>query len=227
MSSSPPLDARRRSSTFPVLLALIALLVMLLSYEVVRANQPHRLTVQLLGVPTTATLLGLALVATGYRQHAKRSSMPVLRYVSRWVSQPERELPMAGDRCWQVRVRNVGTGVAVVNSVSWEIGPARASQPSAETASLAALRDAMSTLDFEDSQHYWIANYTAGMALAPDEERCYFECTEDVVNAVAQLTARLDFSSTFGDCFEKSVSLVPKRDASPTVLDTRGRLSAL
>jgi hypothetical protein len=224
--STPAMDgrswsrsARRGQWDSALLTGLLCTTAVLLVYEILRANNPKTLTVHLLGVPTTAALFTTVAIGLQFRRQFARSRAPLLRYVSRWVSTPERSLAFA-EKYWQVRIGNAGNGAAVIERVAF-VEPGATDGPGTASADeLLARAGEQGSVDVRD---YWVANYTPGMALAPGEERCYFECTDATVAAFSRLEVNFEFRSMLGERFEKRVSLVPHAGASEVVLDSSSR----
>ncbi|HEX8002566.1 MAG TPA: hypothetical protein VF519_07710 [Mycobacteriales bacterium] len=186
-------------------------------YEVVRANDPERFTVRLLGIPTAAAVLIAVGLAAGYQHLASRASTPIVGYVSRWVSSPERALSKSDTPYWQVRLSNMGTGAAIFHEASWTVEPR--GKRSTTMTSTSALQQALSELGLVDAGDFWIVNFSPGAVLAAAEERCYFECTRRMVEDLATFEVLLRFRSLFGADIEKRVSLLPHPGASSVVLE--------
>ena len=211
---------RRAAWASPAVVVLVSAIAVLLGYEILRANDPDTFSVKLLGVPTTTALLATTIIGVSVRRGTAVDTAPFLRYISRWVSAPERSLAAPAERFWQVRIRNAGRGAAVLDSVDWRVSIAKSDATALR--SLIEVHDHLGSSDFLEARDYWIANYTPGMALAPDEERCYFECTDAVVAALATFEAVFAYTSLLGERFEKRVSLVPHPGASAVVLNVPG-----
>jgi hypothetical protein len=213
--------ARRGVTAVRLVRSSAVLLLVVLILEIVRANLsaatrdewPWRL--RLLGVPTTAALLTALVIALLARDQYARSVAPVLRYVSQWVAATE-GVTASARRYRQVLLRNAGPGTAVVVSVVWRVGDA-AQRDVTDVTSVDALREVLGRLRLSDGDDYTISNYSPGTALAPGEQRLYFECTADAVDRLAVFEAVFEYESLLGDTYVKAISLLPHPGASEAV----------
>lgn len=189
--------------------------------ELVRANLSAEVQsewpwkLRLLGVSTTASLLAATLIALLARDQYARSVAPMLRYVSQWVAETE-GLTRSARRYRQVVIGNAGPGTAIVVSVSWRVGATTQGEV-AEVTSTDALRELLGRLKLADGDDYTISNYSPGTALAPGEQRLYFECTDDGAGRFAVFDAVFEFESVLGDTYVKTISLLPLPGASSAV----------
>lgn len=189
--------------------------------EIVRANLSAGVQaewpwkVRLLGISTAASLLAASLIALLARDQYARSVAPLLRYVSQWVAETDGLTRSAG-RYRQVIVGNAGPGTAVVVSVIWRAA-AVTERDIAEVTSPDALRVLLGGFKLADGADYTISNYSAGTALAPGEQRLYFECTDDAAARFAVFDAVFEFESLLGDRYVKTISLLPLPGASSAV----------
>lgn len=220
----------RRSPAERPIRAVIWLGALLLVAELVRANLsleqqrdwPWKL--RLLGIPTTAAILAAALIALLLRDQYARSVAPMLRYVSQWVSDTDVLTSKAG-RYRQVIVRNAGPGTAVIVGTAWRVGTAPGSHV-VDVGSMVALRDLLADAGLGDGADYTITNYSAGSALAPGEERLYFECADTALSRFGVLEVVFEFESLLGDRYDKAISLLPHPGASVAVAPPSALLGA-
>jgi hypothetical protein len=212
---------RRRSPAIRPFAVVTAVAGILLVYEVVRANvsakhqQDWPWNLHLLGIPTTAAVLIAALLALLARDQYARSVAPILRYVSQWVVEPE-TLTTPANRYRQVIIRNAGPGTAIVVGAVWDVAGGEATYPRHVT-SLTDLRSLLEELKLTDGIDYTITNYSPGTALAPGEERLYFEATDAAMAKFSVFGASFEFESLLGDGFEKAMSLLPRPGASDAI----------
>jgi hypothetical protein len=211
----------RASSATRVFEAVSWLTAFLLAAEIIRANlsnsQQHDWPwkLRLLGIPTTAAILVTSLAVLLLRDQFARSMAPALRYVSHWSSDAH-GLSRAAGRYRHVVVRNVGPGTAVIAGVTWRVAAGSGSQAVGVT-TMVALRELLTGLGLEDGADYTISNYSQGAALAPGEEREYFECTDSMVAKLAVFDADFAFESLLGDHYHRTTSLLPRSGASDAV----------
>jgi len=208
--------AAGRAPSARLLLILAATLAALLVVELARVNvgvsrrDDWPWNVNLLGVPTTASLLVATLLAWIARDQYARSIAPTLRYVSQWVDRPE-ELDLLGRRCRQVEIRNAGPGTLVVTGIRWHVATGG---PTSVIGSIEGLRGLLTELRLEDGRDYVLSNFSAGTALSPGEETLYFECQESALESFTVFDADFAFESLLGDQFSRQVSLLPRPGAS-------------
>jgi hypothetical protein len=71
------------------------------------------------------------------------------------------------------------------------------------------LREELAEGGFVEGKSYWLVNFSSGATLAPNSKQVYFECTEAVASAVAEVTAMFTFKSALGDRYKKQIMILP------------------
>jgi hypothetical protein len=224
MSATPSGGHRRVHVSGIVVIPLFALLAVslfILGFEILKANHSeHDRTsefpwdVVTLGIPTSATLFGIALAGLLGRSQYERSLRPFLGSTSQWVHATESELVRA-DRYREVRIRNIGPGNLVITGVAWTVEPK--GRPRTEIDDIAALHTVIGGLGFVEGRDYGLTNIVPGSPLAPGDEHSYFEAIPDVVAAFTVFDAIVRFRSVLGDEFERRTSLLPTPGAPSAV----------
>lgn len=212
---------QRRVSRAPwqqlVLLTILVAGVGLLVYSVIRGSDAKRKSwVEILDASDAVVVTTTAAVTYTARDQFVKLTKPYLFMRSRLVA-TARRLPKGDGPFWQVLVSNTGQGVLEIESVRYHYA-VTGGGPWSSTDDVQELHAALRKLGLVDGTDYWHVNFSAGATIGPSRELDYFECRPSVLKAVSMLDATIQFSSSVGDRYEKSLHLLPGKDASQSVL---------
>jgi hypothetical protein len=151
------------------------------------------------------TLLGALLLrhqfVLGFRPRIVYKSMTTVKQNTRNVNE--------FCECWQVRLRNVGVGAAIINRCEFEFEMSSAKSNS----SLLAFNDVVKEIakcDLVNERDYWLENITSGFALSPNEDYNVFEIRTEHMKKLKTLNMILHFQGFLGGKYRRLIRFMPR-----------------
>jgi hypothetical protein len=175
-----------------------------------QTHLPWRLTLLSFNEALTLliALLGLSIV----RRQFAMGTRPFLIYTSYntkeslFVLHPQ----STPARIWKVVLKNVGPGLAIINSVRYRL--TFQGEPTSHEFALVGetLIKQLDTAGIHMGTHFDLILFSAGAPLGAGSEIVMFEILPEVMNRLSVLDVEITFSGTLGDRFLKEIFLIPR-----------------
>lgn len=194
--------------TLITLFGAVALLGLLQRNGLLPADSPLA-RLQLPGVDVS---VGLLVSLSGLWLSLRSASLgfaPYIVYESQLLKQSTTGLSRHRAGYWRVKIRNVGSGTAIIRQAAAETYPRNSRWP----------RQLVTKNGFEPryGEDYLATHISAGYALRPGDELLVFEAKFQTASQLSRLRLRLSYGNALGDRCEKIIDcLPPESDRKPT-----------
>lgn len=211
VASDQQRHVRRSPLLFTTPLVLLAVLALVLLWEITRGNVTGELSrqwpwrLQLMDTDALGSLLAVALAAVLGRAQYARTVRPALGWRSSWV--PGVFVP--DEPAWEVGVLNGGPQHAVVERVEYQLVP-HDGVPGAWTDHAGLLRD-LAAMGLVHGKHYRQIHVGAGFPLPGAtgyETAPHGAYTQRFVDEIDELRLRLRVTDAVGDSHERVMDLM-------------------
>jgi len=140
---------------------------------------------------------------------------PYIVYESQLLKQSSAGLGRHRAGYWRVKIRNVGSGTAIIRQAEAETAPQNSHWPRQ-----LVMENGLEPRYGED---YLATHISAGYALRPGDELLVFEAKFQTATQLSRLRLRLSYGNALGDRYEKIIDcLPPESDTKPARLSKRG-----
>jgi hypothetical protein len=159
-----------------------------------------------IGVDKTATILTAFISLLYARKNFAMGVCPVLAFDYR--VRDDSEMGIKG-RVFQVKIRNAGSGLAVVSDVQYFLVAAE-DQKSLETSNPTEVIKFLECFEYKRLTTYDILVLRPGACLASKEEKTFFETSPQEVRKLKRFDVRISFLGILGDEYIKWIFCVPR-----------------
>jgi hypothetical protein len=150
-------------------------------------------------------LVGVAVV----REQYARANRPYITYRGQLASPTLLTAESAAEQVWQVKISNVGPGMALLKSAQYRL-PSENKVKSEYALTLSSVHSFLDHVNLQSHKDYVVAEITDGAALGADSDFVVCEVRAAHLATIKAIDLKLTVFGVLGDAYDKEIFLVPR-----------------
>jgi hypothetical protein len=176
---------------------------------VLNVNESRFFALKILDTATSSTLFVTLLGALVVRHQFVLGFRPRISYKSMNILKQVIYNKTEFCEAWQVKIRNVGVGAAIINGCEFEFETSSAKSASFPLGFNNVVKE-LAKINLINEDDYWLENITSGFTLAPNEDYTVFEIKTEHMKNIKRLNMILHFQGFLGGKYYKEIIFMPR-----------------